>query len=164
VRSVARLLAAVALPALAAGCATGDSTATTTLPEYGTVADFTAFVQPVLAAGCASLDCHGDPGRPLRLYSLNGLRLTDELRGEDESEPEMTANMLSIAGLDPEDTQIEDQLLLLKPLAVAAGGFHHVGGDLWPDQSEPAYRCLHSWFRSGTSDADAQAICQRAAP
>ena len=163
-RSVAGWLAAAALAALAAGCAADDSTATTTLPEYGTVDDFTAYVQPVLAAGCASLDCHGDPGRPLRLYSLNGLRQMDELRGEDESESEMTANMLSIAGLDPGAEQIEDHLLLLKPLAVAAGGFHHVGGDLWADQGEPAYRCLHSWFRTGTSDSETQAICQLAAP
>jgi hypothetical protein len=161
VRSVAGLLAAAAL---AAGCGAGDDSATITLPDYGTVSDFTAYVQPVLAAGCASLDCHGDPGRPLRLYSPNGLRQLDELRGEDESESEMTANMLSIAGLDPEAEQIEDHLLLLKPLAVAAGGFHHVGGDLWADESEPAYRCLHSWFRSGASDAEAQAVCQMAAP
>jgi len=130
----------------------------------GTVADFSRYIQPLLQAGCASLDCHGDAGRPLRLYARNGLREDIALRGQDASESELEANMSAIAWLDPEAAQLEDHLLLLKPLAVGAGGMHHIGGDLWSDQSTDLYRCFHAWLRNGLQDADSQAICDRALP
>jgi hypothetical protein len=41
---------------------------------------YASYVQPYVEAGCATLDCHGDPGRPLRLYSELGLRKAAELR------------------------------------------------------------------------------------
>ena len=132
------------------------------MPEYGSSEDFALYVQPVLEAGCASLDCHGNSGRPLRLYGLFGLRLDVALRGEAASADELAANMRSIAGLDPGAAQVEDHLLLLKPLERDAGGLHHIGGDLWASQSAAAYRCLHSWLREGSSDAASQTICMEA--
>jgi hypothetical protein len=148
---------------LATAC-TVDPPFTTDAPRSGTLADFGAHVQPVLSGGCASLDCHGDAGRPLRLYARDGLRLAADLRGHDPTEDELVANMDAIAGLGVGRSRIEDDLLLLKPLSVAAGGVHHVGGDLWADQSDPAYRCLHAWLRDGASDAMAQAICASVTP
>ncbi len=130
----------------------------------GTLADFSTYVQPVLAAGCTSLDCHGNAGRPLRLYARRGLRTEVALRGKDASDEEMLANMLAISGLDTSDTKIEDKLLLLKPLSVDAGGLFHKGGNLWPDQNDPVYRCLHAWLRSGVSDEAGRAVCTEALP
>jgi len=145
------------------GCGLGDQRE---LPvaATGQLDAYRVYVQPVLAAGCASLDCHGKAGRPLRLFAKDGLRLDASLRGHDERDDELLANMAAIAALDPEETQVEDRLLLLKPLAVSAGGLHHVGGDLWADQTDPAYRCLHAWLRAGASDAMGRAVCVEAAP
>ena len=146
-----------------AACAIDDQ-GTTPVGPSGNLADFSTYVQPVLQVGCASLDCHGVAGRPLRLYALNGLRIDATLRGEDASDAEMLSNMIAIGGLDPGRARIEDHLLLLKPLAVDAGGLHHVGGDLWDDQNDSAYRCLHAWLRAGASDDAGKAICTQAAP
>ena len=134
------------------------------VPAPGQLADYRAYVHPVLAAGCASLDCHGQPGRPMRLYAKHGLRLEASLRGQDERDDELIFNMKAIAALDPEVATIADHLLLLKPLAVAAGGLHHLGGDLWPSPTDPAYRCLEAWLRTGASDVAGRAACTEAVP
>jgi hypothetical protein len=146
------------------GCAPVDEQSMVGVQAQGSVADFQQYVQPVLQAGCASLDCHGQAGRPLRLYARNGLRQRVELRGLDASESEALANMQAITGLAPETQHLEDHLLLLKPLAVDAGGVHHKGGELWRDQNDHAYRCLHAWLRSGASDDAGRAICGAARP
>ena len=157
---------AVVLAALAAagvGCAFEDQKQLQ-VAARGEQGNFATYVQPVLATSCASLDCHGMAGRPLRLYAKHGLRMDAALRGQEASEAELSANIASIAALDPDASSLEDNLLLLKPLAVKAGGMHHVGGDLWANQADPAYRCLHAWLRAGASDAIGQAVCKEAAP
>ncbi len=154
---------ALAYAVAGAGCAVeeqGDAP----VAVSGELADFAAYVQPVLRVGCASLDCHGNAGRPLRLYARNGLRQVATSRGQDATDAEMTANMIAIAGLDPAAADIEDHLLLRKPLAVEAGGLHHVGGDLWLDQNDGVYRCLHAWLRAGAGDEAGQAICTTVLP
>lgn len=148
---------------LVASCTVADQ-ADLAVPQQGSLADFRTYVQPVLAATCASFDCHGNAGRPLKLYSMYSLRIDAALRGHAESDAELTANMQAIAGLDPEAAKVEDHLLLLKPLAVAVGGLHHVGGDLWLDQNDVQYKCLHAWLRAGASDAAGQAVCTMAIP
>jgi len=159
---VRRLLLMV--PLLALGACAIDEQTTSVVDSPGTLGDFETYVQPVLQAGCASLDCHGNAGRPLRLYARNGLRIDVALRGEDASDGEMLSNIAAIAGLEPGVDKVEDHLLLLKPLAVEAGGLHHIGGDLWPDQSDAVYRCLHAWLRAGVSDEPGRAVCTEAAP
>lgn len=141
-----------------------EDRSTEQVSERGALADFSKYVQPVLRVGCASLDCHGTEGRPLRLYARNGLRMGASLRGQDETSAEMQANMTAIDGLDPQATQVENHLLLLKPLAVDAGGISHIGGDLWPDQSDGVYRCLHAWLRSGVSDEAGRQVCTEVLP
>lgn len=148
---------------LACACTVQDQEEMSVTPS-GELANFATFVQPVLAASCASLDCHGQEGRPLRLYAKDGLRQAAELRGQDASDDELAANMMSIAGLEPQSTQIEDHLFLRKPLALDHGGIHHVGGELWADQTDPSYRCLHAWLRAGAGDEPGQAICDAAVP
>jgi len=55
---------------------------------------------------CGTLDCHGQAGRPLRIYGHYGLRLPNQagLRptSGDTSEEEVAANYRSVVGLQPE--------------------------------------------------------------
>lgn len=154
--------AALVLALALGACTFEDPGDPMTVDPTGTLADFATYVQPVLQGSCATLDCHGNAGRPLRLYAKNGLRAGVALRTKDATDDEMLANMASIAGIDPVAAKVEDNLLLLKPLSVAAGGIHHKGGDLWDDQSDNVYRCLHAWLRSGASDDAGRAVCMRA--
>lgn len=163
VRGRMRVAVLAVLVGAAAGCAFEDQKQLQ-VAARGEQSNFATYVQPVLAASCASLDCHGMAGRPLRLYAKHGLRMDAALRGQEASADELAANMAAIAALDPDATSLEDNLLLLKPLAVKAGGMHHVGGGLWVNQADPAYRCLHAWLRAGASDAIGQAVCKEAAP
>lgn len=107
---------------------------------------FEADVQPFVGPGCGSLDCHGDPGRPLRIYARFGLRMSAALRHEPVSAEELTANVAAFAALPVER-------LLGKPLAVDAGGLRHVGGELWQTADSPEYRCLAAWLDGLEDDA-----------
>ena len=107
---------------------------------------FAASVQPVVARSCASLDCHGMDGRPLRLYSEDGLRRRDDLRGQPLSADELAWNVDAFEALDPEPPFVDDHIALRKPLELDAGGIHHVGGELWPSREHPEHRCLRTWL------------------
>ena len=109
-------------------------------------------VHPYVEVACGTLDCHGDEGRPLRLYGEFGLRLED--RDSPISAFEYEENAYSLRGVG------DDSLILLKPLSEAAGGLHHVGGDVWPDEQDPGYRCLHGWL---VGDAEMIEACPLAA-
>jgi len=104
-------------------------------------------VHPLLEASCATLDCHGDFRRPLRIFSEIGLRRRTELRGTPITEEELESNVASLLGVDPSAVGEGRHLALLKPLAEGAGGVHHVGEDLWPDRQDAAYLCLAGWMR-----------------
>jgi hypothetical protein len=118
-------------------------------PEQGTevatehsAEDYRAWIHPILEARCGTLDCHGDPGRPLRLFSETGLRRTDELRGLPLADAEVEANLRAISA-------IEFQLLVEKPLA---GGLAHEGGDVWLDLDGAQPRCYLSWLERQEPD------------
>jgi len=140
-----------------------DTSADDLVVELGDSTALGQWVQPIIRHDCASLDCHGDLVRPLRLYALHGLRLDAELRDEDESVEELSANVLSIAGVDP-TANPEDSLVLVKPLDEDAGGFEHVGGDLFADTNDPRYQCVLAWL-DGRLPADqaAASACTTAA-
>jgi hypothetical protein len=61
-------------------------------------------VADALQVSCATLDCHGQVGRNLRLYGYGGLRLsaTDSPAGDPTSEPEYLASYESLVSLEPE--------------------------------------------------------------
>lgn len=105
-------------------------------------------LQPWLEARCATLDCHGDPGRPLRLFSETGLRAPGVTRDAPLTAGELEDNAWSLFGVD--DAPAERHLAVTKPLARSAGGVHHVGGDLWTTTDDPAHRCLVGWLEKGT--------------
>jgi hypothetical protein len=119
-------------------------------------------LHPLLEASCATLDCHGADRRPLQLFSETGRRLRGDLRGEPLTREEWLANVRALRTLDVGESDPDHQMLLLKPLAVSAGGAAHVGGDVWPDRAAPGYVCLRA-FVVGDSDSDpARAACATA--
>lgn len=143
----------------------GGVRATTILaPDQG---DF-ANVSPVLEHRCATLDCHGQAGRPLRIYSGNGLRLPNDagdLPGQTATTPdEVTANYRAVIGLEPEEMSRvvagEDPprslLLLKKPLMLES----HKGGPAFAPSGDPGETCITTWLLGQGADkaACAQAI------
>lgn len=116
------------------------------IPE---AADYEAHVQVVVGYGCGSLDCHGDPGRPLRIYARDGLRLRADLRGEELTSEEAALDAEAFGGVDPGGVP-PDHVALLKPLAEEAGGLPHVGEDVWLSTDDAGYRCVLGWLEGAT--------------
>lgn len=116
-------------------------------------------VHPVVRFSCASLDCHGVPGRPLRLYAEEGLRMRSDLRGAPLSMEEARWNVGAFAGVDPAAASPEASLSLAKPVA---GEITHVGGDVWPSRDDPGYRCLRAWLAGESARAESIAACAQA--
>lgn len=124
--------------------------------------DFETYVSPVFEKHCGSLDCHGQIGRNLRIYSSDGLRLPNDAGARpgtgDTTSAERLANYQSILGLEPSTTRIvleggDPQLLLVlkKPLALEkhkGGQQIHTGDD--------TDRCIVSWFTESPPDAGSQ--------
>ena len=125
--------------------------------------DFNLYKQGVdayLGKRCATLDCHGQIGRGLRLFSQTGLRAFDAsgngyfpyTSGKDAiSDDEIRQNFLAVVGLEPEVmTQVMAgggadpmKLLLLKKPLLYEG---HKGGQVMIDKSDPGYQCITSWL------------------
>jgi hypothetical protein len=131
---------------------------------------FQQFVSPVLERRCATLDCHGEVGRPLRLYSARGLRLPSEAGlipgvGATTLE-ESTANYRAVIGLEPEAiTRVvagvavpRDLLLLKKPLMLEG----HKGGQVIASSNDAAELCIVSWLLADTTHPVDQANCTKA--
>jgi hypothetical protein len=114
----------------------------------------TARVSRVLERRCATLDCHGQINRPLRIYGQYGLRLEQDgsFRPgvEPTSEAEYQANYASVIGLQPEvislvaegvESPTQSLLLLRKPLALE----RHKGGAVI-ESGDKTYACITSWL------------------
>ncbi|MGE0787525.1 MAG: hypothetical protein AB7S26_17760 [Sandaracinaceae bacterium] len=142
--------------ALLVGCPAPQGASLQPLPD----ARYATYIHPLFEGSCATLDCHGDEGRPLRLYSETGLRITDDLRtapGEPTipvTAEELVDNVHAIAIVDVDHPIVEERFLLLKPLSNVGGGVHHYGGRIWTGVDDPAYRCVRSWLE-GAIDAPA---------
>jgi hypothetical protein len=127
-----------------------------------------ATVSPVFERRCGTLDCHGQVGRPLRIYSGLGLRLPNDagnVPGIGATTPdEITTNYRCIIGLEPEEmTRVVDLidpprtlLILAKPLMLEA----HKGGPAMAPTNDPAETCITSWLLGAGVDtaACAQAV------
>ena len=151
VRAAGRLAACVLL-VVSAGCAPPEQSELAMNP--GDLETYRTEVHPLLEASCATLDCHGHWGRPLRLFAETGLRMADDLRNAPITDDELAANAAALIGVDPSPARPDDHLALRKPLAVTAGGLHHVGRDLWPSTTDAAYVCLRSWLDGTVSVPD----------
>jgi hypothetical protein len=168
--------ACLAVPA----CSAPDATAITEV-DAPTFDDFKgakitsatqAPVSRLLERRCGTLDCHGQVGRPLRIYGQLGLRFVDgdaiDVPGlQPTTDTEYEANYQSVIALQPEImTQVYEQslppealMLVRKPLQLE----RHKGGAVFVS-GDDAYTCLTSWLESapaggGATDFDA---CGRA--
>ena len=118
---------------------------------------FAEGVSPFMEQRCGALDCHGQIGRPLRLYSQFGLRKGDGDGGGRDISPttkaERLANYFSVVGLEPEDITnsrltegaYTDFLLLKKPLGIDQGGVRHKGGSVLRS-TDPGFDCIALWI------------------
>lgn len=165
-------LAAALSAALAGGsCApTPDTMGVTTIfaPDYGPFEGGStdggatnAGVHSFLERRCGTLDCHGQVGRPFRLFSMNGLRAANDsgivVGLQPDTPDEIYSNYLSAIGLQPEETSrvvsgedpVTDLLLVTKPTALET----HKGGQVI-SIGDVSYVCLTTWLtlrRSGTA-------------
>jgi hypothetical protein len=110
-------------------------------------------VHTFLEKRCGTLDCHGQVGRPFRLFSQDGLRATNDsgiVSGVQPDTPsEIYSNYLAAIGLQPEEMSrvVSGQdpptelLLVTKPTMMEThkGGQVIVPGDV-------SYRCLTTWL------------------
>jgi hypothetical protein len=148
----ARAAAAAALAALAAlaSACVVDLPPPEPLPE-GDVTEFARTVQPVLDLRCADPSCHARADRPLALYS-KGRHRRDPARtflDEPLDAEELAANARAVAAfaleIAPEDGP-DGCLVLRKPLALAAGGCGHAGGEIFSSRDDREYRAVRAWL------------------
>jgi hypothetical protein len=110
-------------------------------------------VHTFLEKRCGTLDCHGQTGRPFRLFSSGGLRLLNDAgltsgTGAD-SPQEIYANYQALVGLQPEEISrvvsgkapATGLLIVGKPLALQT----HKGGQVLAP-GDPGDVCLESWL------------------
>jgi hypothetical protein len=121
-------------------------------------ASFGSVVAP-LGYFCGSLDCHGAPGRNLRLYSRQGLRLdpTDVPCGGSTTDREIAADYRAVIGLEPEvlasvvrDHGAHPERLTL--IRKARGTEKHAGGVVFAEGTDGDL-CLVTWIRGQTDEA-----------
>lgn len=132
--------------ALAAACVTGPGGEPLALDvDY---AVFVEDVQPVLSDRCANPACHGAQGRPLEVYAVHQHRLDPaEVFADTPLTPaELSLNFHRACGFLVDLERDDDCLLVRKPLAEAAGGVAHEGGDVWSDSSSPELQALRDWI------------------
>ncbi len=142
------MAAICALVALACSPGYEGATISETLPsETG----FDAVTTP-LVFFCGSLDCHGAPGRNLRLYGSPGRRLdaSDVPCGTPTSQAEIDADYQSVVGLEPEVMSAvlrdggrnPERLTLVRK---ARGAEKHTGGVVFAKGSDGDL-CLIDWI------------------
>lgn len=159
---VSRSLRSMLVIACVVGCEGPLDSEPTTTTVRG--ADF-ELVSEMLGARCGSLQCHGQPARPLRLYHQHGMRLAhDAVPGwVPTTTDEHAANLRAVLGLEPELTGdvlrgggngVERLTLYRKALGLE----NHKGGQALAAEGDQDL-CLRSWFRGAPDDAR----CERAA-
>ncbi|HEY8041799.1 MAG TPA: hypothetical protein VIF15_18475 [Polyangiaceae bacterium] len=132
-------------------------------PDYtGFAGDGTANnvgVHAFLERRCGTLDCHGQAGRPFRVYSGGGLRLANDaglLSGQGSTTPdEVFANYEALVGLQPEQLALVLQgkdvptslLVVAKPLALQT----HKGGPVLA-VADSGDHCLEGWLLGANSE------------
>ena len=137
-------------------------------------ADYKAGPDNYLGRRCASLDCHGQLGRPLRIFSQNGLRSFDASNGgyfpnitgkTALTDEERKLNYEAVIGVEPEimsqviasgGTDVNRLILLRKPRGLE----RHKGGQLMTNEADEGFLCIKSWLGGNGIDT---ASCYTAA-
>lgn len=129
-------------------------------PEPGLdAAFFRCRVQPVLTQYCSMFLCHGDGARVYTTFARGRLRLggTERDRLAALTDEERAWNYRAAAAMIDRDDPDESPLLL-KPLAVAGGGWFHGatrlegGYDVFDDRDSREWRTLSDWAHGMTED------------
>ena len=148
-------LAALASVVLAcAGCADpGDGWQP---PEHA-FRDF-QLVVPVLLRDCGFHACHGSEDRFYRIYGPGRARLDPATPAYDAMTGDEASASFTFALSMIDTQQLEQSLLLRKPLAVEAGGAHHegvdrFGRDVYRTQDDQGYRAIEEFVLSVGEDA-----------
>jgi hypothetical protein len=151
------LLGCLGLSVLA-GCSVPPSDARYTPEALPDAASFPPVAQ-LLVVRCGSLDCHGTPGRNLRLYGSAGLRWSasdrpfvpvcdtqDEVAQDYESvvdlEPATMSAVVAAGGASPQE---------LTMVRKARGTESHKGGQVWTE-GDDSDTCLTSWLAGNTDE------------
>ncbi|HEY1555230.1 MAG TPA: hypothetical protein VGF94_10400 [Kofleriaceae bacterium] len=140
--------------------ATAAMTYTTTHQQA--FADFKANVQPILTMhGCVSGNCHGAPQSDF-FITCGG------------NDTELAFNFSQAWSMI--DSPVDDSQILRIPLAVAAGGRGHTGGDQFASTNDSDYQSILKWAQelqplefgqdpgTGTIDPDKQFFAQNVQP
>lgn len=156
---------ALAGASLATSCASSPNTAARTdilQPDY---IAYKQHVDVYLQRRCGTLDCHGQPGRAYRIYSVNGLRPFDVgdagngtpptsgggVGGPGVQELETRSNYESAIALEPEEMsrvvarqgQEPNTLMLLRKPRLME---RHKGGPAMTSDNDPGYQCVVAWL------------------
>lgn len=155
---------ALALSTFAMACSSVDPDATSHIkgPSFGDQGDAFRPVSAVMERRCGTLDCHGAPARPLRIYGQYTLRKPIDEPGDDyytgglapTSAEELLDNYRSMVGLEPEimlsvvkeKGEPEELTLVRKPRLLEK----HKGGLVW-NKGDDGDACLINWI-TGTGD------------
>jgi hypothetical protein len=123
-------------------------------------------VADALIATCGTLDCHGQPGRNLRLFGNHGLRLAskDDPGGLPTTAAERQADYWSVIGLEPEVLDLvvraggagADRLSIVRK---GRGTERHKGGAV-SREGDAFDRCLLGWL----AGKPVQELCHQAVP
>lgn len=129
-------------------------------PEPGLdEAFFRCRVQPILTKNCSMLACHGDGARVYTTFARSRLRLGGDERGRNAflSDAERAWNYRAAAAMIDRERPDESPLVM-KPLAVSAGGWFHgatrlEGGlDVFDSREDGEWRVLSEWAHGATDD------------
>ena len=115
-------------------------------------------VSDALQLRCATLDCHGQVGRNLRLYGFSGLRLAATQSPLDfpTTDAEYQASYEAVVGLEPEALSkvvtLQADPNSLAMIRKARGIEHHKGGQQM-QTGDALDRCIVLWLQN-KSDAN----------
>ncbi len=114
------------------------------------VAFFECNIQPIVDRSCAFVACHGDPGRPLHVYSTSKVRIAGEaLIGEELTNRELCANFYSAAAHAQPD---ERSQLITKPTTLDGFASQYHAGNYLFRADAPEAKCLLMWMKGEKSD------------
>ena len=133
-------------------CATGEEYSGPLPTPDG--ARFVTDVYPLLLRDCAFVECHGKPERFFRIVGPGRARLDPAIEQDDPvtfAEVQLTYERAQ--SMLASSKNLEDSLLLRKPLEIGEGGQGHKGLDdlgrnVFSRASDPRYVALLAWAKS----------------
>jgi hypothetical protein len=126
-------------------------------------------VGDALQLRCATLDCHGQVGRNLRIYGYGGLRLsaTDSPIGNPTTALEYDASYDSLVGLEPEILSAvvsgQDDPNQLSLMRKTRGIERHKGGQQ-AREGDALDRCLVLWLTAKYDATPCTAVVDAPSP